>query len=191
MSTDFTKPWMHTYTGRAVNFLDLRPEDIDIEDIAHALSMQCRFNGHTKWFYSVAEHCVHVSREVDQAFAFEALLHDASEAYIGDMISPIKTISPAFKDIENKVEGAINRRFQISSYYPLQATEVKRADLAMCIKEGRTLLADQTLVDMWSFAKDARYATTREEHTLYCWPPAVAKAEFLNLFYELLDKRGV
>src|SRR5690606_5290032 len=77
--------WMQTFTGRAVYPLDLRPDDIDIQDIAHALSMQCRYAGHTRQFYSVAEHSVHVARWCRQygpAAALEGLLHDATEAYL-------------------------------------------------------------------------------------------------------------
>lgn len=93
--------FMHTQSGRVINPLSVRPEDVDINDIAHSLAMTCRYNGHTSRFYSVAEHCcllasymmprssmeVHL-RGVDLARA--ALMHDASEAYVGDMIAPIK-----------------------------------------------------------------------------------------------------
>ena len=71
--------YIETVSGRKFYFLNPNPEDIDIEDIAHALSMQCRFTGHTKWFYSVAEHAIWVSYLVPVHLALEGLLHDASE----------------------------------------------------------------------------------------------------------------
>ena len=83
-----------TYSGKPFFPMDPRPEEIRIEDIAHSLSMQCRFNGHTKWFYSVAQHCSIMAEAMMSdgyaEYAFEALMHDAAEAYIGDLIRPVK-----------------------------------------------------------------------------------------------------
>jgi len=88
-----------TYTGKRVSIVNPQPEDICLEDIAHSLSMQCRFNGHSHSFYSVAEHSTEMSkwiREEDQWDSLlkdigkEALLHDAAEAYVGDMVRPLK-----------------------------------------------------------------------------------------------------
>lgn len=80
--------WIITYTGRQFWPLDPRPEDVCLEDIAHALSNLCRFNGHCRSFYSVAQHSVLVSENC--VFAFRGLLHDAAEAYLGDMSRPMK-----------------------------------------------------------------------------------------------------
>ncbi|MFG0247924.1 MAG: phosphohydrolase, partial [Phycisphaeraceae bacterium JB051] len=77
--------WIQTYTGKAFYPLREDPGIIDIRDIAHALSLQCRFNGHCSDFYSVAQHSVHVSEVVPQAFALWGLLHDAAEAYMSDL----------------------------------------------------------------------------------------------------------
>jgi hypothetical protein len=95
--------WMQTFTGRAFYPLDPRPEDIDPVDIAHALSLICRYGGHSSRFYSVAEHCVLMSHAVAPEHALWALLHDATEAYLGDMIRPLKrsgrfTAGPASRD---------------------------------------------------------------------------------------------
>lgn len=87
---------VETYTGRMVDPLDLKPEDVCIEDIAHALSMQCRYNGHCRIFYSVAEHSWEVRFFVERRLngtrdeQFAALMHDAAEAYLHDMVAPIK-----------------------------------------------------------------------------------------------------
>jgi hypothetical protein len=81
---------IETYSGIHVTPLDPKPEMICLGDIAHALSQQCRFAGHCKKFYSVAEHCVHVSHLVPSDFAKVALLHDAGEAYLMDIPRPLK-----------------------------------------------------------------------------------------------------
>jgi hypothetical protein len=83
---------MQLLSGKAFYVTDPKPEDIDILDIAHSLSMQCRYNGHTKGFYSVAEHSVLVANLVPPRLRLQALLHDASEAYVGDVIRPIKRL---------------------------------------------------------------------------------------------------
>lgn len=95
MKKDDTKAWMMTYTGKQVYPLEMKPEDICINDIAHSLGLQCRFNGMVSDFYSVAEHCVLISEWLEQEGYDEdtqlsGLLHDANEAYLSDMIRPIK-----------------------------------------------------------------------------------------------------
>src|SRR5690242_11754504 len=82
--------WMQTYTGRRFWPLDPRVDDIDIGDIAHHLSLVCRFAGACREFYSVAQHCVGVSYVCDPKDALWGLLHDAAEAYVGDMVRPLK-----------------------------------------------------------------------------------------------------
>lgn len=85
--------WIMTHTGKKFKPFNPRTEDIDIEDIAHALSNICRFNGHVNQFYSVAEHSVLVSVLCPEELKLKGLLHDAAEAYLGDVPSPLKTES--------------------------------------------------------------------------------------------------
>jgi hypothetical protein len=94
--------WMQTFTGRQFFPMDPRPEEVDPTDIAHALSLLCRYNGHVDRFYSVAEHCVHLSYVVPPEHALWALLHDATEAYVGDMISPLKIHMPGYRAAEDR-----------------------------------------------------------------------------------------
>lgn len=99
------------HSGRASWPKDPRPSDIHIADITHALSHLCRFNGHCRKFYSVAEHSVLCSYIVPREYALEALLHDAVEAYCGDMVMPLKRCMPEFLALERKIDEAVRDRF--------------------------------------------------------------------------------
>lgn len=103
--------WMQTFTGRRFYPLDPQADEIDPVDIAHALSLICRYGGHVKRFYSVAEHCVLLSLAVAPEHALWALLHDAAEAYVGDMIRPLKQQMPSYPPIEDEVLRVLAVRF--------------------------------------------------------------------------------
>src|SRR5690606_4110631 len=112
MNTTAPRPYTHqgmirTFTGIYVDVFDPTPEMICIEDIAHALAHQCRFAGHVKRFYSVAQHSVMCSRMVDRLYQMEALLHDASEAYLLDIPKPIKEKIVGYKEMEDRMMGLI------------------------------------------------------------------------------------
>ena len=163
MNTEIT-----TITGRQVNPLALRGEDIDIRDIAHALSLTCRFNGHCRVFYSVAEHSLLVSRLCPPEFALVGLLHDAAEAYLGDIPSPVKPALEEFKKSETIAESIIACRFGLPF---LMCQEVKAADRqALEIEKGRLLTG---------FPKISGHELIR------CLSPAKARKEFLARFSEL------
>lgn len=125
------------YSGRLVDLLTPTPEVIDMGDIVHALSHLCRFNGHTSGFYSVAEHSVRVSRIVPARFALVALLHDATEAYLGDVVAPLKALLPHYVKLERKWWLAIAKRFNLPTEIP---PEVKAADQEVCRAELRDLM---------------------------------------------------
>ncbi len=136
--------WVQTWSGRAFYPLDPRPEDLDIGDIAHALSYLCRFGGHCTHFYSVAEHCVRVSRAIEdhggtREEAFAGLMHDAAEAYIGDMTRPLKQAPElaGYKLVEQLIEAAIAERFRLPRVMP---PIVKRFDLVLLSTEKRDLM---------------------------------------------------
>lgn len=106
--------WIQTYTGKQFDLVNPDPTLVDIEDIAHALAMTCRFGGHTEKFYSVAEHSLVVSANVDPEHAFLALLHDAAEAYIGDLVRPFKLLlCPQVNEIESRIMAAILARYEV------------------------------------------------------------------------------
>src|SRR4029077_5060854 len=104
---DVDKAWIITFTGLKFYHLNPQPEMVRVEDIAHSLAQLCRWTGHTKFHYSVAQHSVYASLICPEEYAFDCLMHDSSEAYLGDMNRPLKhytAAGPAYKEIEEKVE---------------------------------------------------------------------------------------
>lgn len=106
-------PWMQTFTGKRYSFLKPTPEMIDIVDIAHALAHTCRFGGHVKHFYSVAQHSVNVSLTVEPKFAFEALMHDAHEAYVGDVLKPFKELLDSYAYLSGIASDVVRKAFNL------------------------------------------------------------------------------
>jgi hypothetical protein len=136
--------WIQTFTGRQFYPLDPRPEDVCLDDIAHALALVARFNGHTRAFYSVAQHSVLVSRLVSDDVALWALLHDASEAYLCDVPRPVKHAAAmgAYRDAEARVQDTIFAHFGLTGPVP---TAVKLADQIVLLTEKRDLMAQGPL----------------------------------------------
>lgn len=166
--------WMQTYTGKQFWPVDPRPDEIDIEDIAHALAHACRYAGHCLQFYSVAEHCVAVSHIVPERYALAGLLHDATEAYVVDVPRPLKPFLPGYKDIENRVWEAIAHKFGVPVVLP---DEIKHADNAMLLREQQEIMAPPPAP--WQVPGEPADAS------IACWPPYAAKRAFLNRFKEL------
>lgn len=138
----YTPDCIRTVSGIYVNVFDPKPEMFVIEDIAHALSFTCRFGGHLPHYYSVAQHSITCSKVVSEENAMAALLHDAAEAYLTDMPSPIKKRLPDFVEIENNLMRVIALRFGFE--YPLH-DEVKEADKELLEMEwARFVLRDSS-----------------------------------------------
>lgn len=139
--------WVQTFTGRQFWPLDPRPEDVCIEDIAHALALTSRFGGHCREPYSVAQHSVLVSRFVAQRnpeHALCGLLHDAAEAYVGDMVAPIKRQAQLahYRRLEDRVLRVILDRFGVfPSHADSLSPIVRRADLHLLATEARDFMA--------------------------------------------------
>lgn len=162
-------------SGEVINLTLPDPELIRIEDIALALSRICRFAGQTFRFYSVAEHCVMVSRRVPPEAALAALLHDASEAYLGDVTRPLKALLPDYRRIESYFEQAIDIAFDIDSRQ--YRHEIKKADIDMGIIEAHRLMPKNT--KYWGTAPDDL------RQPVEGWAPAEARRRFLERFREL------
>lgn len=136
---------MQTYTGKSFDLRNFTPDDIDMRDISHSLSLQCRFTGHCKRFYSIAQHSFHASFFCKE-YPLVALLHDAAEAYIGDIGKPLKVTlhSDDLEQLEDNLLRAIFKKY-IPDYTPtgkLLPPEVKEVDLRMLATEKRDLMND-------------------------------------------------
>ncbi|MCR4508897.1 phosphohydrolase [Pseudomonas sp. 32.2.56] len=131
--------WILTRSGKRMDLFDPKPAMVDPADIAHALSMLCRFNGHTSSFYSVAQHSCIVADLVPRELELAALLHDATEAYVGDMVRPLKQHPSMhdYREIEYGIWIAICDRFAIDYTLP-QA--VHKADMIALATERRDLM---------------------------------------------------
>jgi hypothetical protein len=168
--------WMQTYTGQRFYPTAAEVDDVDPIDIAHALSLLCRYNGHVQRFYSVAEHCVHLSRAVAPEHALWALLHDATEAYVGDMVRPLKVQIPAYVEVEDRLMTVIADRFDLC---PKQMPdEVKDADTRILLDERDVLMPN------------VRYAWDIDDLeplgvVIEGWAPATAEARYLDRLHEL------
>ena len=177
--------WLHTYKG--VKFYPSSPkiEEIDIEDIAHALANVCRFGGHTRKFYSVAQHSVIVSKIIAKGFEKEGLLHDAPEAYIGDMVRPIKNVSEvgaAFKKIEKIVADAVEKRFKIRA---LDSEEVQVADDTVLATEARDIMHG---TKDWTLIRDGITPMNAEVIPM---SPEESERLFMQRYYELFPQDEV
>ncbi|MEC5321196.1 HD family hydrolase [Brenneria populi subsp. brevivirga] len=168
--------WISTYTGRHFNYAEPSFDDICIRDIAHALSQINRFCGHTYWPYSVAQHSVGASYIVPPEFAFEALMHDAHEAYVSDMMSPLKCLLPDYKQVEANVEVMVRLHYGL----PLRmSAEVKHADLVMLATEKEALLHPNS--GDWPILDGIEPST----QIIVPMSAADAEREFMNRFNEL------
>lgn len=175
-------PWMQTFVG--VRFRPTNPDikDISIVDIAHALANQCRYAGHTKEFYSVAEHSVRVSRIVPKEHAFWGLMHDSPEAYLQDMIRPLKMVHPLgdeYLKLEHRLMEVIAQRFKLKLPMP---PEIKEADNIMLFTEKRDLMEVQL-----PWFDEGKYAPLPE--VIKPWSPKQARYEFLYRFGEIVGSR--
>jgi 5'-deoxynucleotidase YfbR-like HD superfamily hydrolase len=179
-------PYLQTVSGRWVNPFDPDSAQLDADDIARALANLCRFGGHSRVFYSVAQHCVIVSRVIEERGgdvedAFAALMHDAGEAYLGDMPHPLKhrsALGAAFRDAEDRLEEAIRDRFAIKPNVP----EIKAVDRALLATERRAFSAE---VWHWPELEDVEPLDLELEP----WSPDQAADEFAKRYAELEARR--
>lgn len=180
-------PFIETFTG--TRFQPLAPivGDVWIEDIAQALSHQCRFSGHVREFYSVAEHCVRVSWLLeewgeDEDVQLWGLLHDASEAYLVDLPTPLKgdgLIGPGYQAAERRLMRVICERFDLA---PLEPERVRVADAVLLATEVRDLMPNKP--EHW------RGLVVRpHEDRLAPWTSKDARRHFLERFHALDGRR--
>lgn len=170
-------PWVQTYTGVRWDILHPRADDVRCEDIGHALAHLCRFAGHTREHYSVAQHAVLVSEFLERAYVplqeqLAGLLHDAAEAYLGDLPTPVKRLFPAYADLEAVTLEVIFKRFGLP---PRLSPAVRYADEMVLAAEARALLAD---VSGWALPPEPKTLASRVPVTP--WPIERARRRFLD-----------
>jgi hypothetical protein len=190
-SDEARQSFVRDSSGNSIYPFEPKPEQFDINAIAHGLSMQCRFNGHLDAFYSVAQHSVYVSRACRLRDAkMWGLMHDAAEVVFGDIPTPVKRYLPKeIDDLEEGLAQAICQRFNIPRAPGIDA-EVKRADHLLLLSEAMTLHPDRRngLRD-WKGLKPTTciddYNLRNIDPLYYPWPPTLAKLQFLNEFYAL------
>lgn len=174
ITTERIGDWIQVFGGNQLFPLDCRVEEIDIEAIAHSLAMQCRFNGHTSKFYSVAEHCAHAHDLVPEVYRLEALLHDASEAYLCDLPRPLKKsgeIGRLYQVAENDLMQIISHKFDFQWLLPIE----------VCIVDDELLHAE-ALQLMQPLHPDFGLPGKPANIILPCWNPTQARFEFMERF---------
>lgn len=163
---------LQTWSGRTLDLRNPQPEQICAADIAAGLSRVCRWNGQCSRFYSVAQHSIHVAALVSKENRLAALLHDAPEAYIGDLSRPLKQICPEFRLFEAKLWAVIAAKYGVDKELP---ADVKAADDVLLVTEAR---------DLMPYYKDMRLPPNVAElkEPIEAWDPAGARGIWLAKF---------
>lgn len=182
MTSANLRPDILTISGTYFNFLDPQPEMFTTRDIMWGLSHVCRFAGQCKSFYSVAQHSVLVSEQLPPELALAGLLHDAAEAFIGDVTAPLKKLLPQYKEIEQRVERCIFEKYGLP--YPLPP-EVKQVDLRMLATEQLQLAAPHE--DEWGILRGIH--PYKDMH-ITPLDPASARGLFLRRF-NLITRKDI
>lgn len=170
-----------TYTGVLIDPLKPEADLIRIEDIAHALSMLCRANGHFKTFYSVAQHSINCMKEAaargySKRLQLACLLHDGSEAYLADITRPVKSELPKYKEIEEPLQALIWNKWIIDPLTAQEEAQVFEIDDAILAHEFIELMDTQIVDPLPEIFSKPQYTFMGFEET---------EGEFLNLFCEL------
>lgn len=172
---------MNTYTGKKFDPLQMKPEDVDLLDIAHALSLLCRGGGHIDRFYTVGQHSINCAREAqargwERKLILACLLHDASEAYIADIIRPVKPYLTNYLEIEDQIMSVIWQHFHLE----LTSEEHKNGNRSMT----RSWIPE--LKEMFSGEVERIPVPLRSTPDFSEHPHEEVKAEFITLAKELL-----
>ena len=178
--------YIETYTGNKFHLFGKCLLEIDIIDIAHSLAYQCRYSGHSKTYYSVAEHSLWCSRIAPVGHELHALLHDASEAYLSDIASPFKQFLSNYYELEISVMERVAKRFQLPNYF-WRLDDVQKVDMQALKCEAHLLMQSQG--SDWPGLEDVEYAPIMNPEK---WPivlgkdPKDAEIAFLKRFAELI-----
>lgn len=176
--------YMQTFSGNHIYFNDIDDGSITVEDIAHSLSMTCRYNGHSSQFYSVAQHSMLVAAACSPKARLYGLMHDATEAYLGDMVNPLKDIFPSFVAFENALMIKIAKVLGVHMDDEI-VEEVKYYDKAILFDEFAALLnpAPDTTVFVQQGYKPIGCKILSER-------PLDFKRQFINTYRDLVELKG-
>lgn len=175
--------WFATYSGTQFYLTDPHPDDVKTGDIAHALSMTCRFGGHVSEFYSVAQHCVHCTELVDHwttestALQLYTLLHDASEAYLGDVVRPLKYSMPDYLRLEERMMDVIYQGLGLLPPTIGEVEIIKRADNILLMTERRDFIRHRNI--KWNIPEEPL------SRPLFSLSPTAAEWQFLTMYDRL------
>ena len=175
-------PAISTRSGRRLYLHNPHPSQVLIDDIAHGLAHQCRFNGQTNQFYSVAQHSVMVASILPPELKLAGLLHDAAEAYLGDIVQPLKELLPNFAEIESRFANVIGERFKVDLTHN---DLVKKADLIALATERRDLMPMEIVE--W----DSLIGVNPLIKSITPLNPEKAKAEFIEYYLKLTYKQDL
>jgi 5'-deoxynucleotidase YfbR-like HD superfamily hydrolase len=193
------RAWQRMLSGRRLDLLDPSPLDIEIEDIAHGLARVARWNGQTvgAHIFSVAQHCLLVEAlararvpRLDAPRRLAALLHDAPEYVIGDMISPFKVvIGDAYKAVERRLLAAIHLRFGLQAQSPPEVEQlIKAADRQAAYLEATRLAGFEPAEARRFFGAPPKFSAAMERDYLKPWPAEMAQARYAERFLKLLGE---
>jgi len=179
------EPWIETRTGRRIDLRYPHESDICLDDVAHALGHICRYTGHSSIYYSVAEHCVRASMLVPTDAALATLLHDAHEAYVGDVSSPLKSLVPDYRRIEDEMERVVFTALMGRLPNEYEARHIKQADVAMLRMEAEAMMDSQGRE--WPILQGVAIGY---DFVAPGWGPEVARWRWKDRFLELTRKDG-
>lgn len=176
------KQYIQTFGGDPFWLDDPQNSEVRVETIAHALSQLCRFSGHTRHFYSVAQHSVMVAQLVPRDEALDGLLHDAHEAFVGDVASPLKALLPDYQELERKVQTAVRRALGASTR---MSRNVYHADMRALATERRDLMPNNDGPWPCLLGVEPRARKIRP------WSPEQAKAAFLSTYHAIKNGEDI
>jgi 5'-deoxynucleotidase YfbR-like HD superfamily hydrolase len=173
-----TPSWIRTYSGKKFYVFEPKQKDIIIEDMAHALSLLCRFTGHTEDLYSVGQHSLLVMELCPEELKLEGLTHDFPEAYITDIATPVKKQMPNYKEYENNLHIAIAKKFHLQ--YPMPKI-IKDIDTEVFQMEWAYLMERNKKV------KSGKFRMERDEFRIL--PPKEVEKRIIENFHKLHSER--
>jgi hypothetical protein len=183
MTSYVEEDYIETISGVAFHFADPQQDEIRVADIAWSLSNQCRYTGHVRQFYSVAEHCcllydfAQSQGITDKKFLRTLLMHDASEAYLTDIARPIKAHIPDYKRLEVKIETAIAERCNLTYPYP---ADVKELDTRILMDERAQVMGESE--NVWGVVAEPLGVT------LNFWTPKQANRAYVDRYLETISE---